>query len=156
MQSLRLISRARRTMPPVEAMIPKPTSVQPNLARSEATTMSQESAISMPPPAAEPLHAAITGLEQVRLVKPPKPCSVTVWHSPPSESSERSSPAQNTLPVPVTMMARTAGSVSALFMIFSIAFEVAPLSAFAMSGRLMRIISKPSSRSSDTTVSVPK
>ena len=29
------------------------------------------------------------------------------------------------------------------------------LSAFAISGRLMRMISKPSSRSSDTTVSVP-
>ena len=155
MQSLRLMSRARRTIPPVDAMMPRPTSVQPNLARSEATTMSQERAISMPPPAAEPLQAAITGLEQVRAVRPPKPCSVTVWHSPPSESSERSSPAQNTLPVPVTIIARTAGSVSALFMMFSMALEVAPLSAFAISGRLMRMISKPSSRSSDTTVSVP-
>ena len=117
--------------------------------------MSQDRAISMPPPAAEPLQAQMTGLEHRRAVRPPKPCSVTVWHSPPSESSERSSPAQNTLPVPVTMIARTAGSSSALFMMFSMALEVTPLRAFATSGRLMRMINRPSSRSSDTTVSVP-
>ena len=118
--------------------------------------MSQEIAISMPPPAAEPLQAQMTGLEHKRAVRPPKPCSVTVWHSPPSESSERSSPAQNTLPVPVTTMARTALSVSAWFMMFSMAAEVTPFRALATSGRLMRMMSKPSSRSSDTTVSVPK
>ena len=111
--SLRLISRAIRTKPPVDAIMPNPTSVKPNFARSEATTISHDIAISMPPPAAEPLHAQMMGLEHKRAVKPPKPCSVTVWHSPPSDNSERSSPAQNTLPVPVTIMARTALSSSA-------------------------------------------
>ena len=118
--------------------------------------MSQETAISMPPPAATPLTAQIVGFGHRRSVMPPKPWSVTVMHSPPLDSSERSSPAQKAFsPVPVTTMTRTRLSFSALFMMSSMAAEVTALIALRFSGRLMRMMSTPSSRRSVTTSWVP-
>ena len=77
-------------------------------------------------------------------------------HSPPLDSSERSSPAQKAFsPVPVTTMTRTRLSFSALFMMSSMAAEVTALIALRFSGRLMRMMSTPSSRRSVTTSWVP-
>ena len=156
MAVLRGTSRAMRTRPPVEAIRPTLGSVRPKRACSAATTMSQETAISMPPPAATPLTAQIVGFGHRRSVMPPKPWSVTVMHSPPLDSSERSSPAQKAFtPVPVTTMTRTRLSFSALFMMSSMAAEVTALIALRFTGRLMRMMSTPSSRRSVTTSWVP-
>ena len=61
-------------MPPSSASRPTRGSGRPNVAFSAATTMSQPSTISMPPPSAWPLTRAITGTSSVsRNARPPKP-----------------------------------------------------------------------------------
>lgn len=58
-------ARINRCVPPPPGMTPSLTSGTPNLADSPATTMSQASASSQPPPKATPSTAAITGLGKV-------------------------------------------------------------------------------------------
>ena len=72
------MDRGSRITPPAPAIRPTLTSLSANFADSSATTRWQANAISKPPPMANPLTAAITGLCMFRrLVRPAKPLSGT-------------------------------------------------------------------------------
>ena len=98
-----------------------------------------------PTPVAAPLMAAITGLRdrKIRNASTPPPsrgtrpalwASVRVWSNvaPPAE---RSAPAQNARPSPVTMTARTESSASAKSKAEIISRIIVSVKAFSFSGR---------------------
>ena len=89
-----------RNNPPPFAVSPRLTSGRPNVALSAATIRSQASAISNPPPRANPSTAAMTGLTGGRATIPAKPRPGTVGISP-RANPLRSMPAQNVPPAPV-------------------------------------------------------
>ena len=64
-------------MPPSPWWKPRRASNEPNIARSEATRMSQASAVSSPPASAQPLTAAMIGfpIRCMPRVKPFRPSS---------------------------------------------------------------------------------
>ena len=109
------IMRDSRCMPPAPAARPTRGSGRANVALSDATMMSQASAISKPPPMATPLTAAITGLSRSkRLARPPKPLAGWTGRLPVLACSSawyfRSLPAQKALsPAPVMMATHSSG-----------------------------------------------
>ena len=132
-----------RMSPPAAAMRPRLTSGMPNLASSTATTRSQESMISHPPASADPLTAAMIGLEKSRWAMPPKP-PLAPMMSPasPAVKALRSMPALKALsPAPVTMTTQQSSSASSSSKAAAKPRETAPLMALRASGRLMVRIS---------------
>ncbi len=101
----------RRSTPPASGTSPRVTSGSESCAVVEATIRSQASASSSPPPAAQPLIAAITGLSRsnssVRPAKPPGPYP----SSSPAAAAFRSQPAEKKRsPAPVTIATLSPGS----------------------------------------------
>ena len=116
--------------------------------------MSQDRAISMPPPAAEPLQAAITGLEHRRAVRPPKRARSRSALSAFAELGEILARAEHLAGAGDDDRAHRGIGLGVVHDVLH-GLGGDAVEAFATSGRLMRMISRPSSRSSDTTVSVP-
>ena len=131
--------------------------------------MSIGSSIVAPMPTAGPFTAAITGLRhsKMRSVMRPPPSRALSWlrsgwpsgpfgiggrsgcasRSNVRPPPERSAPAQNALPAPVTMMARTASSASAASNAAISSWIIAVFSALSLSGRLIVMVKIESDRS---------
>jgi hypothetical protein len=115
---------------------PTRTSLKLNFAVSTATAMSAAATRPIPPPKACPLIAAITGLGPSRVslristkgLVAPLPGSAT------SPRLLRSAPAQKAGPLPVSTIARTAGSAMAAFRCSPISFTIAAESALRFCG----------------------
>ena len=101
---LRGIWRGRRCTPPPPAIRPTRGSGSANSAFSAAMMMSQASAVSNPPPIAQPFTAAIIGLSRLkRCVMPAKPFG-PLGRRRPAACTFRSLPAENARsPAPVMM-----------------------------------------------------
>ena len=136
--------RSRRWVPPKPGIRPRLISGWPSSADSLAIRRWQHIANSSPPPSANPLIIAITGLgirSTRRIMRWPRreksrPCTgVRVL------ISAMSAPATNALaPAPVSTTQRTAGSAAAASKAACRASSVAALRAFSLSGRLTVIV----------------
>ena len=137
--------------------------------RSTAMRTSIGSSMVTPMPTAGPFTAAITGLRQLKMrsvMRPPpsraESCERSGLPSGPfgtggrsrraSRSNvpppvERSAPAQNALPAPVTMIARTASSASAASNASIRSRIICVFSALSLSGRLIVMVKMLSARS---------
>ena len=137
------IRLGRRIRPPAPAMSPRLTSGMPNLASSTATTRSHESMISHPPARADPLTAAMIGLENSRWAMPAKPPLAPMMSAAsPAAKALRSIPALNALsPAPVTMTTQQSSSASSSSKAAEKPRDTPPLMALRASGRLMVRIS---------------
>ena len=95
-------------------------------------------ASSNPPATAKPSTAARMGLEVTNRVGPmgPRP-STLIGRGSPSEKANRSAPAQNVSPVPVSTATRAASSPSKCSKASSSNRAVVPSTALRRSGRLM-------------------
>ena len=104
-------SRGRRWVPPAPGMMARRVSVSPISALCEAILMSDARAISVPPPKAMPLTAAITGLlrfsmavKRLRMVR----MNALTFSGGRVARSFRSAPAQKAFsPAPVMITTRT-------------------------------------------------
>src|SRR5262245_44825466 len=122
-----------RNRAPEEATTPRMLSGSAKRAVREATTRSQASAISKPPPNAGPSTAAMSGLARRRLITP---------YSPPRSvrplPSFKSVPAENTAVVPVMTPAHSSSSSSSRFSASSMPSAVARSMALRLASRSMR------------------
>ena len=143
----------RRWVPEKPGVMPKPTSGCPNFAFAEAILMSQHIESSQPPPSANPLMAAITGLSKSSIfLKTAAPFSPNAL---PCAAfmlliSEMSAPATNALPSPVRITARIESSAAISVNAQSSSPSTVELSAFNAWGLLiltMQILSCFSIRS---------
>src|SRR5579859_3389416 len=148
-------TRGRNQLEAASMTTPRRENTKPNFAVSAASLMSIGSVIVIPTPTAGPLMAAITGFKQAatrRLTLPPPsrgtPSMVSAaapdgWRrsalnvSPPPE---RSAPAQNALPRPVTTTARTSSSESARSKASISSSRITRVNALSRSGRLRMIV----------------
>ena len=111
----------------------------PNFAPSPATMMSSVIASSHPPPSAQPLTAAITGLVTFRIRSHwPMRFVMSMSIGVASAISPMSAPAAKARSLPVTTIARTPSSRSSSSSASHSASMTAPLSAFSCFGRLRR------------------
>ena len=97
--------------------------------------MSQDSTISQPPATAAPFTAAISGLLRSRFTSPAKPPRCVERLRPfPAETSFRSAPAQNTVPLERMMPTQSSESFSSWSMAASMPFATSPFTALRASG----------------------
>ena len=134
------ICRCKSVIPPSSGIRPTRVSGRPKLASSHATTMSQPSTISKPPPNAKPLTRARTGTSRLsRSAMPPNPPGRgAAQYSRPVlfPALFMSAPAQNARsPAPVSTTARTRSSASIAHQIRSRSCSVAGSTAFIDAGR---------------------
>src|SRR3984893_11223023 len=119
---------------------PSLTSGWPNFAFSTAIRMVQAIAVSQPPPSANPLTAAITGLPRSSIrsrTSWPKRLDCSASNAVTRASSLMSAPAMNALlPAPVRMTPRTAASSRASSNAVRRSAQVALFSALSTLGRL--------------------
>src|SRR6266550_4540223 len=136
-------------------MMPRFDSVWPIRAVSFMSRKWQAMAISMPPPIAWPLMAAMTGLGKRSILRiTPLPKRMNPSTSPPEKAEPRSAPPQKILsPAPVMMTARTLSSSRTEFSASFSSRISGSLIAFA-GGRLRVMVAYDSSRAS-TSVSNP-
>ena len=130
--TLRGSARGPRNKPPHVGISPRFTSGRPNVAVRDATTRSQASTISNPPPTAKPSTAAISGFARLRRMMPYSPPRALVVIVP-----VRSVPAENTLGVPVRMPTQSSGSSSSVLSAASIPRVMSSLIALRFSSRSM-------------------
>ncbi len=124
--------------------------------------MSIGSCMVTPTPTAGPLQALITGFRhsKMRNVNRPPPSRTTPLIRPSSRAAscgpvrskveppaERSAPAQNPRPAPVTITARTASSASIASNAAIMSTIIWPVKAFSFSGRFSVMVAMPSSTS---------
>src|SRR5437899_1954565 len=111
---VRPIRRGIRCEPPKPGVMPRFDSVCPIRAVSLTSRKWQAIAISQPPPSAWPLIAAMTGFENLSILRITLlPNRMKVSTSPPEKADPRSAPAQKMRsPAPVMMTERTASSFS--------------------------------------------
>jgi hypothetical protein len=124
------------------------TSGVPSRAFSEATRTWQAIASSQPPPRANPLTAAITGLP-IASIRASTRCPRSVCSRPSmgprAESSAMSAPATNAFsPAPVRMTPRTEASAAMAVNTWSSSSITRALIAFSFSGRLTTTTATPS------------
>src|SRR5271156_5173875 len=133
------IWRGRRCTPPAPAISPTRGSGSPKRAWSAAMMMSQASAISNPPPSANPFTAAMIGLViSKRAVMPAKPPLLICGRSPRCSAVHlRSLPAENARsPAPVRIATHITRSPAKSSHTWSISRWHGGCSAFMTSGRL--------------------
>ena len=144
---LRGIMRGSRCTPPPPAISPTRGSGSANSAFSAAMMMSQASAVSNPPPIAQPFTAAIIGLSRLkRCVMPAKPFG-PFGRRRPAACTFRSLPAENARsPAPVMMPThRSSRAANSSHTAASSSFASA-CSAFRTSGRFsVTMRTRPSS-----------
>ena len=141
---------------PHSGRIPKRAWVSPNVARSDATITSHDSAISSAPVKQAPLTAAITGVRTARSAEPGLPPATaaarwaagiepgTASAASPEAISPRSTPAENAGSVPVSTTAATSGSPSTSPARRISSSRMARRSALRLSGRCSVIVRMPS------------
>ena len=139
--------RGSRCTPPPPAISPTRGSGSANSAFSAAMMMSQASAVSNPPPIAQPFTAAISGLSRSkRCVMPAKPFG-PLGRRRPAACTFRSLPAENARsPAPVMMPThRSSRAANSSHTVASSSFASA-CSAFSTSGRFsVTMRTRPSS-----------
>ena len=133
------ICRCNSVMPPSSGKRPTSASGRPKLASSQATTMSQPSTISNPPPKAKPFTRAITGMFSVsRSAMPPKPPvrGAAQYSRPVVDGFFMSAPTQKARsPEPVSTMTRMSRLFSRAVQMRCNSASVSRLTAFKASGR---------------------
>ena len=144
-------SRERRWVPPKPGISPRPVSGSPNLALSLAYRKVQAMANSHPPPRANPLTAAMTGLPRfsIRFIRPcPRVARRSLSVAFMAAISPMSAPATKAFsPAPVKITTRTDSSAPKSAKQASNSPIVAPLRAFILSGRLTVTVAMPSATS---------
>ncbi len=170
--SARLIptARGRNQLAAPSMHIPRRLKTKPNRAVSEARRTSIGSGKVAPKPTAAPLTAAMTGFRhrntRSEIIPPlsrgtspgrtgsvPRICA-RLTTSKPAPSAERSAPAQNARPRPVTTTARTASSSSTRSKTSTSSRSIVGSSALSLSGR-SRVIVAIASWTSKLMVSNP-
>src|SRR5712691_2782459 len=144
--------RTRRCVPPKPGMSPRLISGCPRRARSAATSRSQASASSRPPPSATPLRAPITGsasASTAAIASCPRREKAAPSSGAIAAIAAMSAPAENARsPAPVSTRARSPGSPSSSRNAPRSARSVAASSAFSAAGRSSVSVATPSCRSS--------
>ena len=138
-------TRGRNQLDAASGTMPRRANTNPNRAAVLASRMSIGNVIVTPTPTAAPLIAPITGFFESKIrsasMPPPSrgtPASVCTSLPPLANVSppdDRSAPAQNARPAPVTITARTSSSASARSNASIISFIIVPVNAFSLSGR---------------------
>ncbi len=134
---------------------PRRANTKPMRAAVDAMRMSMGNVMVMPKPTAGPLMAAISGffMSKIRKVTRPPPSSCSPGTSPRATRSkvrappERSAPAQNARPAPVTISTRIASSPSAWSRTARSSSSMSELRAFSLSGRARVTVPTPSATS---------
>ncbi len=148
----------RNQLEQASGTMPRRENTKPKRAVSLAMRISMASCMVAPMPTAGPLTAAITGLRQLKIASVTRPPpsrtysalqsisvpsarmrsgrSVRFWESNVSAPDDRSAPAQNARPAPVTTMARILSSLSARENASINSLIIVPVKALSFSGRL--------------------
>jgi hypothetical protein len=147
-------TRGKKYEEQASGTMPRRANTKPNLAAVLARRMSIGRVIVTPTPTAAPLIAPITGLalSKIRRVSRPPPSRGTptgvCTSLPPRENvsppDDRSAPAQNARPDPLTITALTSSSASTASKAAIISFIIVPVKAFILSGRWRVIVATPS------------
>ena len=150
-------TRGRKYDEHASGTMPRRANTNPKRAFSLARRMSIGNVIVTPTPTAGPLIAPITGflLAKIRSVSSPPPSRGTpesaITSLPPrlnvSPPLDRSAPAQNPRPAPVTITARTSSSASIRSNASIISFIITPVNALSCSGRFSVIVAMCSATS---------
>ena len=138
-------TRGRNQLDAASGTMPRREKTNPKRADVLATRTSIGNVIVTPTPTAAPLMAPITGFcdRKMRSVSMPPPsrgtrpalcAAVSVWSNDDSPP-DRSAPAQNARPSPVTMTARTESSASAMSKAEIISRIIVSVKALSFSGR---------------------
>ena len=143
-------SRGRNQLLAASGTIPRLAKTKPNFEAVLARRMSMGKVIVTPTPTAAPLIAPITGflLSKIRNDTKPPPSRMTpvlaFTSLPPlakvSPPPDKSAPAQNARPEPVTMTARTLSSASLSSNAAMISFSMRFVNEFNLSGRFKVIV----------------
>ncbi len=144
-------------------MMPRRPKTNASFASSAANRTSNSSESVRPAPTAAPFSAPITGVAIVQKAdfsaieseSTPSSSSCSACASAPNEPppAERSTPAQNPLPAPVTTIARTASSASNSHMASKNSRCIVRSKALRASGRLSVSVATPTSSTSTMIVS---